>query len=117
MVHLMAHKQRTDRQKKALGSEFRDFDLVVSTFKGTPLNTANVRRTFNRLIEATNVPKIRFHDLRHTHATALLSKEVNIKVISERLGHSNIKVTLDTYSHVLPTMQKDAVRKLDQIIQ
>jgi integrase len=64
-----------------------------------------------------DVPDIRFHDLRHTHATLLLSKGVNVKVISERLGHSNIKVTLDTYSHVLPSMQEEVARKLDEIIK
>lgn len=71
---------------------------------------------FNPLIEKAKVPKIRLHDLRHTHATLLLSKGINVKVVSERLGHSNIKVTLDTYSHVLPTMQQEAVKKLDDII-
>ncbi|MDA1570484.1 tyrosine-type recombinase/integrase, partial [Bacillus cereus] len=55
-------------------------------------------------------------DLRHTHATLLLVKGVNVKVISERLGHSNIKITLDTYSHVLPTMQEDAVNKIEEIL-
>lgn len=62
------------------------------------------------------VPKIRFHNLRHTHATLLLAKGVNVKLISERLGHSNIKITLDTYSHVLSTMQEDAVNKIEEIL-
>ncbi|MED3613984.1 tyrosine-type recombinase/integrase [Bacillus wiedmannii] len=56
-------------------------------------------------MKKATVPKIRFHDLRHTHATLLLAKGVNVKLISERLGHSNIKITLDTYSHILPKMQ------------
>ncbi|MBZ5753586.1 tyrosine-type recombinase/integrase [Metabacillus sp. DBTR6] len=60
---------------------------------------------------------MRFHDLRHTHVTLLLLKGINVKVISERLRHSNIKVTLDTYSHVLPTMQEEVARKLDEIIK
>nr|WP_247597475.1 tyrosine-type recombinase/integrase [Bacillus cereus] len=62
------------------------------------------------------VPKFHFHDLCHTHATLLLAKGVNVKVISERLGHNNIKITLDTYSHVLPTMQEDAVNKIEEIL-
>jgi integrase len=69
------------------------------------------------IIKLAAVPKIRFHDLRHTHATLLLSKGINVKVISERLGYSNIKVTLDTYSHVLPSMQEEVARKLDEIIK
>jgi integrase len=81
------------------------------------MSKANIRRTFKRLIIVSEVPEIRFHDLRHTHATLLLSKGVNVKDISERLGHCNIKVTLDTYSHVLPTMQEGVARKLDETIQ
>lgn len=68
------------------------------------------------MIKKAAMPKIRFHDLRHTHATLLLAKGVNVKVISERLGHSNIKITLDTYSHVLPTMQEEAVNKIEEIL-
>nr|WP_257145364.1 tyrosine-type recombinase/integrase [Bacillus thuringiensis] len=67
------------------------------------------------MIKKVALPKIRFHDLRHTHATLLLTKGVNVKVISKRLGHSSIKITLDTYSHVLPTMQEDAVNKIEEI--
>lgn len=59
--------------------------------------------------------KVRFHDLRHTHATWLLASGVNVKVVSERLGHSNIRITLDTYAHVIKTMQTVAVQKLDDI--
>lgn len=62
------------------------------------------------------VPKIRVRDLRHTHATLLLGKGVNVKLISGRLTHSNIKITLGTYSHVLPTMQEDAVNKIEEIL-
>lgn len=69
------------------------------------------------MIKMADVPEIRFHDLRHTHATLLLSNGVHVKVISERLGHSNLKVTLDTYSHVLPSMQEEVARKLDEIIK
>lgn len=93
-----------------------DHDLVLSTSQGTPLNPSNVLRTLKRLILNTNIPKIRFHDLRHTHETLFLANGINVKVISERLGHSNIKNTLDIYSHVLPTMQKEVVRILDTII-
>jgi integrase len=71
----------------------------------------------NRLIKLADVPKVRFHDLRHTHATLLLSKGINVKVISERLGHSNIKITLDTYSYVLPTMQEEVAWRLDEILK
>jgi integrase len=65
------------------------------------------------MIERANVPRIRFHDLRHTHATLLLQEGVNVKVVSERLGHANISITLDTYSHVLPSMQQHAADRID----
>ncbi|MGG3671793.1 site-specific integrase [Bacillus cereus] len=99
-----------------IGEKYQDNDLVMCTPSGTPINPANVRRSLNALIKKAVVPKIRFHDLRHTHGTLLLAKGVNVKVISERLGHSKIKITLDTYSHVLPMMQEDAVNKIEEIL-
>jgi integrase len=104
------------KDKLRYGPLYNDNDLIGCTQHGTPLNPANIRRSFNRIIKQADLPKIRFHDLRHTHATLLLAQGVNVKVISERLGHSNIKVTLDTYSHVLPTMQEEVARKLDEIL-
>lgn len=96
---------------------------VNISYLHTSLNSMIGMETFfrksiycNALIKKAAVPKIRFHDLCHTHATLLLAKGVNMKVISERLGHSNIKITLDTYSHVLPTMQEDAVNKIEEIL-
>lgn len=71
---------------------------------------------FASLIVAAKVPAIRFHDLRHTSATLLLSAGENPKVVSERLGHANIRITLDTYSHVLPTMQQGAADKLQSCL-
>lgn len=69
-----------------------------------------MRRDFHRLLERAGLPRIRFHDLRHCHATLLLQQGVHPKVVQERLGHANISMTLDTYSHVVPGMQEEAVR-------
>jgi integrase len=81
------------------------------------LRKGNVyRRSFIPLVTAAEVPRIRFHDLRHTHATLLLQAGENAKVVSERLGHANIRITLGTYSHVLPTMQKGAADKLQRLL-
>jgi len=83
---------------------------------GNPLRKSNLlRRSFFPLLEKAKVPRIRFHDLRHTAATLLLSQGVHPKVVQERLGHSQISLTLDTYSHVLPSMQKEATAKLDAL--
>ncbi|WP_129727958.1 site-specific integrase [Ectobacillus funiculus] len=114
---LKGRKLIVSKEKLSLGPIYEDFDLVACTQHGMPVNPANVRRTFNRFIKVADAPKIRFHDLRYTHANLLLSKGINVKIISERLGHNNIKVTLDTYSHVLPTMQEEVARKLDEIIK
>ncbi|MBU8880617.1 site-specific integrase [Bacillus sp. FJAT-29790] len=116
IVLLKRHRAMIAKEKLSKGGGYEDHDLVVCTEHGTPLNPANLRRTFRRLISQANIPEIKFHALRHTHATLLLSKGVNVKVISERLGHSNIKVTLDVYSHVLPTMQEEAVKQIDNLL-
>jgi integrase len=72
-----------------------------------------MRRAFHRLLEVSGTQRIRFHDLRHTHASLLLVRGVHPKVVSERLGHASIVITLDTYSHLMPTMQEEAVREFD----
>jgi integrase len=67
-------------------------------------------------LKRAGLPEIRFHDLRHTAATLLLAEGVHPKIVQERLGHSQISVTLDTYSHVLPTMQREAAGKLNRLL-
>jgi integrase len=80
---------------------------------GRPYDPDNVSKNFRKLLTKYSMTKIRFHDLRHTHATILLLHDVPAKIVSERLGHSSIGITLDTYSHVLPSMQKSAAEKLN----
>ena len=83
---------------------------------GGPLRKSNLtRRDFKPLLKAAGLPPIRFHDLRHTAATLLLAQGVHPKIVQERLGHSQISITLDTYSHVLPSMQRDAAQRLDDL--
>jgi len=85
---------------------------------GTPLDRRDVTsRQFKPLLRCAKRPETtRFHDLRHTCATLLLTKSVNPKVVSEMLGHSNIAITLDTYSHVLPNMQDSAARAVEEAL-
>ena len=73
------------------------------------------RRSFEPLLKKAGLPRIRFHDLRHTAATLALREGVHPKVVQEMLGHSQIAITLDTYSHVLPSMQKEAAAKMDAL--
>jgi integrase len=83
---------------------------------GMPLRRSHFHaQTFKPILKAAGLPTIRFHDLRHTAAMLLLSQGVHPKVVQERLGHSEISVTLDIYSHVLPSMQREAAGKLDRM--
>ncbi|QNF28514.1 tyrosine-type recombinase/integrase [Metabacillus elymi] len=113
---LKKHKTVQAEQRLKLGNGYQNMNLVNASLEGTPINPSNLRRNFNNLIKKVNVPKIRFHDLRHTHASLMLQLGVNVKVISERLGHASTKITLDRYSHSLPTMQKEAATIFDQFI-
>jgi integrase len=91
---------------------------VVAQVDGQPLQPNSLTQEFVRLLaQASDLPRIRFHDLRHTHATQLLSNGVHSKVAEERLGHSSVGITLDLYSHVLPGMQEDAAAKVDAAIR
>jgi integrase len=85
---------------------------------GQPLQPNSLTHEFVRLLaKASGLPDIRFHDLRHTHATHLLASGVHPKVAQERLGHSSVGITLDLYSHVLRGMQEDAAAKVDAAIR
>jgi integrase len=92
--------------------------LVFCDTTGGFIRKSNLtRRSFHPLLKRAGLPSIRFHDLRHTHATLLLSAGVHPKVVAERLGHSAISITLDTYSHVLPSLGADAARRLDALLR
>jgi integrase len=87
---------------------------VFATEIGTPLEPSNIdSRSFKPLLAKAGLKSIRFHDLRHTCATLMLSQGVNLKIAQERLGHGTIAQTMDTYSHVLPDMQDQAVAALE----
>jgi integrase len=91
---------------------------VFATKDGNPLSRRNLeRRNFKLILRNAKLPDIRLYDLRHSCATLLLSANENPKVVSERLGHSSIVLTLDTYSHVLPSMQQAATDKLERLLK
>lgn len=114
---LVAHKRRQGEARLKLGAAWQAFDLVFCSDEGTPLTIPNITyRYFRPILTAANLPRIRLYDLRHTCATLLLIAEENPKVVSERLGHSTIVLTLDTYSHVLPTMQQGATARLEKLL-
>ena len=90
--------------------------LVFTTSTGRPISPRNILRHFKSVIKESGLPDIRFHDLRHTHATLLLAAGVHPKVVQERLGHSQISLTLDTYSHVIPSLQTEAADQFEAIL-
>ncbi len=114
---LRQHRARQAEARLLAGPEWTDIDLVFANQHGRPMERQNVvKRSFQPLLTAAELPRVRFHDLRHSAATLLLSQNVHPKVVQERLGHSTISVTMDTYSHVMPSMQREAADKLDAML-
>ena len=100
----------------ALANQWRDHDLVFSNETGGPVESSWQRELFKKALSEAGLPAIRFHDLRHTAATLLLSRGVHPKVVSEMLGHSTITLTLDTYSHLVPILHDQAAELMDSIL-
>lgn len=98
------------------GSAWHDYGLVFTSALGTPLEPGTVARTWARIVAQAGVGHVRWHDLRHAHATLMLASGVHPKVVSERLGHASVGITLDTYSHVLPGLQAAAAEALDAML-
>lgn len=101
-----------------VGEAWADPDLVFTTKIGTPLLPGNVRsRHFHEILEKAGLPKIRFHDLRHTYATLMIAGGVGAKVLQELLGHSRVGITLDIYTHTLREQKKEAVQKVEALLE
>lgn len=113
---LRSHLVQQEEQRRQLGTLAAGQDLVFCRPTGEPLSPGFVTQHFTVILNRAGLPHVRLHDLRHTHATMLLAADVHPKVVAERLGHSTITLTLDTYSHVLPTMQDEVTRKLNAIL-
>jgi integrase len=111
---LRRHRANQAEERLRMGPSWEDKDLVFCTANGRPIEATNLlRRSFKPLLKKAGLPNLRFHDLRHTAATICLKKKVPAKVVSEMLGHSRIAITLDTYSHVLPDMQREATAAME----
>lgn len=114
---LTAYKEFQSNYAKELGSKWANsYGVVISGTFGKILSTSNFKyRYFIPILKQLGLEHITFHDLKHTRATLLLSQKINPKIVQERLGHSIITLTLDAYSHLVPDIQKEAVKTLDNL--
>ncbi len=115
----LLHEYREEQEvmRKKMGNYLTDEDFVFAWPDGRPLDPDMVTKAFHRIAGKVGLKNIRLHDLRHSHATLMLKAGVHPKVVSERLGHANIGITLDIYSHVLPGLQEAAAEKFDQMFE
>lgn len=119
-LSILKEYRKIQLENKLKNPEYYNKNYVICKSDGQPYDPSYITKNFVRIIHKIsielNIPKVRLHDLRHTHATLLLKAGVNPKVVSERLGHSSVSMTLNTYSHVLPEMQQDAANKLEKLL-
>jgi len=113
-VVLREYKGKQEVTKAMLGVSLRDDDLVFSRLDGMPLRPNTVTRAWKTLAARAGLKAIRLHDARHTHASIMLKQGIHPKIVQERLGHSSIQITLDTYSHVAPGLQEAAAARFDE---
>lgn len=99
-----------------MGERYEDSGLVFTRPDGQPIHPATIADWFERHSRAAKLPKIRFHDVRHSYATAALAAGIPPKVVSERLGHANVSITLDVYSHLLPGLDEPAASTVAKLI-
>jgi integrase len=112
---LKEHRTRQLEVRLKVGSAWEESNFVFCNGHGGFLEPSQLHMMFRNLLKEADLPQIRFHDLRHSAATMMLTMGVHPKVVQELLGHSSISLTLDTYSHVLPSMQQEAMDKLDAL--
>jgi integrase len=139
---LRKHKVRQNAERLLMGENWENNDFMFINEVGRPIEATNLlRRSFKPLLKTTcicghhegqhvdrtclqcncpsftSLPEIRFHDLRHSAATLLLSQGIHPKIVSDMLGHSQVGITLNLYSHVTPTMQKQAAEAMDSLLR
>ena len=113
---LRDHRRQQVEDRLAFGPGYQDGDLVFARADGSPIDPDVLSTMFERNVRRLGLPQIRFQDLRHTHATLALAAGIHPKVVQERLGHSTVSITLDTYSHVVPAMQVDAASRIAAVV-
>lgn len=112
-------REHLEDQKRLIehaGESWENLNLIFPSNVGTPITANNLRRNFRILLEASGLPKIRFHDLRHTAASLMLNHGIPILIASRRLGHSKPSMTMDVYGHLMPNKQEEAAALMDDLI-
>ena len=112
-ILLRQYRAQQEAERILVGKSLKETDLVFAYADGSPLDPGTVTHTFTKVLAMAGLPHIRFHDLRHTHATLMLKAGVHPKIVQERLGHGSIAVTLDTYSHVVGGLQEVAAQRFE----
>ena len=113
---LKTHRDRQDNERRSAGDKWTETDLVFTTPIGTGIEGTAISKDFHRRLERAGLPHRRFHDLRHSCATLLLVQGVSPRVVMDVLGHSQIGLTMNTYSHVIPDLRREAARRMDDLI-
>jgi integrase len=113
---LREHQERQQLEIQAAGSRWKLMNMVFPSSVGTPLNESNLMKEYRRILDLAGLPRIRFHDLRHTAASLMISHNIPINTVSKILGHSKPSVTLDIYSHVYTGSQEEAARLMDDLV-
>ena len=116
MTSLQRRETRQQEEREIAGASWQDSDLVFTTGFGTPIHPRNDYRSFQRLVEKAGLRRVRLHDRRHTAASLLLAQGVPARVVMEILGHSQISVTLNTYTHVDPELNRAATDRMEDAL-
>jgi integrase len=115
VLRYLERQREAQASRRELVEDWRDEGLVIDRGDGRAVNPDTLSTGWARNLRNRGLPPVRFHDLRHAHATLLLLQGVHPKIVSERLGHASIGITLDTYSHVLPSLQSQAAEAFDSL--
>jgi integrase len=115
VTSLRTHRVRQLEARLLAGSKWQENNLVFPNTEGKPFDAGNMVREFHKALSRANLAKIRFHELRHTCASLLLTQGVPMKVVQELLGHSDYYLTANTYSHVVPELKREAADRLDAL--
>ncbi|MGI8673383.1 MAG: tyrosine-type recombinase/integrase, partial [Luteitalea sp.] len=115
-VALRHQRQRQHEARLRGGDVWHASDFMFTSADGHPIDPSNLRRAFRALLRRAGLPAIRFHDLRHSAASLLIAQGVDVRTVQDILGHSDVRVTLNTYGHVLAATRTDAAQRMDRLL-